>query len=184
MIGDFLRAFLLVGVPVGSFSYLLIWWGLRAEYFERTSKLKVLEDEVKKIARERSSGKNKKGANGHAPIRPKFTPVHNKWLMFGGGFYGVVALLTFGVIEFSEILGFFSEFRTNVGRLADFNFDLIVNVLIDQLMNFFSALAWPWYWIERSRGEEFWIWFLAAYAGYWLGARAALAGQPTLDSKT
>jgi hypothetical protein len=51
------------------------------------------------------------------------------------------------------------------------------------MMNFVTALAWPGYWMSEVGASAIWIWFLAAYGGYWLGARAALAGYtlPGLD---
>lgn len=176
MIGELFRALLMAAVPVGAFTYLLIWWGLRSGYFQHTTKLKLLEDEVSRQAKARSK-KKKKDKTGE-PVQhepgPKFDPVHNKWLAFGGGFYGTVALMTFGVIEAGEIFGFFADLRANLGRLAELSIGLLVEVFIDQLKNFVSALAWPWYWMNEIRTGDIWLWFLAAYAGYWLGARAAL----------
>lgn len=179
MIGEFLKALFLAGIPVGLFSYVLIWWGIKREYFANITELKVLEDEVKQMAKARSSGKKKAAVQDDA--KPKFSAVHNKWLKFGGGFYGVVALMTFGIIEGGEILGFFANFRDNLRVLGDFNIGLLIEVFIDQLMNFISALAWPWYWAEYLRHDV--LWFLAAYAGYWLGARAAIAYRPAAESE-
>jgi hypothetical protein len=184
MLLEFLKALLFAGLPVGVVSYLLIWWALRAKYLERTGDLKQVELHFKQLSKARSSRKKnaKKAGEEDAPTH-KLNPVHNKWLAFGGGFYGVVALITLVVIETTEILGFFADFRENVSRLADFGFDLVVSFFVDQMMNFVTALAWPGYWMSEVGASAIWIWFLAAYGGYWLGARAALAGYtlPGLD---
>lgn len=173
---EFLKAFFIAGVPVGVVTYVLVWWALRSEYLDRTSDLKQFEMEVKRLKDERSG--KKKNANTHAadtPIR-KLNPVHNKWLKFGGGFYGIVALMTFVIIEVGEILGFLGGFRENIGRLSNFSLDMAINFAIDAFMNFIQALAWPWYWMSEINANVIWIWMLAAYAGYWLGAKASLSG--------
>lgn len=181
MIPEFFKAFFMAGVPVGAVSYLLIWWALRAEYFERTTELRQLEDEVQQLAKARSKRKKHKSEVNGPAVKPKFTPVHDKWLAFGGGFYGVVALMTFGIVEMGELRDFFAAFSDNVGKLAQLNAGMIVDFVIDSIMNFVTALVWPMYWIGELHTGYFWIWFLAAYAGYWLGAKAALAGTGPLD---
>lgn len=181
MVAEFFKAFFLGGVPVGAVSYLLIWWALRAEYFERTTEMKALEKEVKKLAKSRSKRKKRRNGNDDEPIKPRYNPVHNKWLAFGGGFYGVVALMTFGIIELGEIRGFFAAFDDNMGKLAQLDVGMLIGFVIDSIMNFVTAIAWPLYWIGELRTGHFWVWFAAAYAGYWLGARAALANWMPWD---
>ena len=111
----------------------------------------------------------------HRDIAPKkLNPVHNKWLKFGGGFYGVVALMTFVVIEAGEVFSFLGAFWENIARLADFSFDFVIRFFINSMMNLAMALGWPWYWMNNIDMQHAWIWFLAAYGGYWLGARAAI----------
>jgi hypothetical protein len=36
------------------------------------------------------------------------------------------------------------------------------------------AIAWPGYWLSSIDSQYVWLWFVAAYAGYWAGARLAL----------
>ncbi|HKJ17591.1 MAG TPA: hypothetical protein VJ984_09605 [Xanthomonadales bacterium] len=171
MIAELFRAAFFAGLPVGIVSFLLVWWAIRSKYLEPASDLKQLEKGVSQLSKARSKKKDR-ADNGSRPV--KLNPVHNKWLKFGGGFYGVVALMTFVIVELGEITSFFGDFSENMGRLSKLNLDLIINFFIDSLMNFVTAIAWPKYWIDRIDMNHIWVWFLAAYGGYWLGARMAI----------
>jgi hypothetical protein len=65
----------------------------------------------------------------------------------------------------------------NFGGLIDFlkqlNIDLLIRILIDAIMNFVTAITWPIYWMQRIDTSYTWVWFLVAYAGYWLGLKLA-----------
>jgi hypothetical protein len=120
MIAEIFRAALFAGLPVGVVSYLLFWWALRSEYLERTTNLKHFAKEVSRLSKMHSKNKkknrnDKKGKESEAG-GVKMNPVHNKWIKFGGGFYGVVALMTFVIVETGEIASFFGQFSENVGR--------------------------------------------------------------------
>jgi hypothetical protein len=110
---------------------------------------------------------------GGRPNR-KLNPVLNKWLSFGGGFYGLVGLLTYAVVELGEIADFFRGFESISGFIRNISFDMVIRLFIEGLMNFIVAIAWPLYWLDMIVGQYIWIWFLVAYGGYWLGARLAL----------
>ncbi len=172
MVYEFFRAAFLAGLPVGIVSYLLIWYALRSKYLQPTRNLKSLEKEVSQLSKARS--KKKKDKDPEGPERPRLNPVHNKWLRFGGGFYGVVALMTFVIIEANEIISFFGAFTETLAGLADFDVGMIIRFIIDSMMNFVTAIAWPMYWISEIDMERIWLWFLAAYGGYWLGSKMAI----------
>jgi hypothetical protein len=177
MIAEFIRAFITAGVPVGLTSFLLAWWGLKNGYFGSVADVKGLEREVKRLGKSKS-GKRKRPRDDEADDdeshRPALNPVHNKWLAFGGGFYGVVALLTYGVIELGEIRDFINNLGGLLHLFANLSLNLVIDFLVDSFLNFFTALAWPIYWMSEIRGAPVWIWFVAAYAGYWAGTRFAL----------
>ena len=89
--------------------------------------------------------------------------VHRKWLTMGGGFYGVVAVLTLLWIELWEIIDFITGFG-GLGTLAElFSVGTLVGLIIETLMNTLTALVWPLYWLGSTQGAG-WIWILAAYA--------------------
>ncbi len=102
----------------------------------------------------------------------KLDPVLEKWFSFGGGFYGLVALYTWLVIEWNEVWNFVSELP---GLVLSFNIggliSLAISLFIESIMNFFTAIAWPLYWLDVAGNP--WIWGGVAYAGYWLGIKAA-----------
>jgi len=184
MISEFLRALFSAGVPVGISSFLLTWWALRNDYFGKVEDIKGFEKEVKRLTKSKSRKKSKNGKSSlddDDPPRPALNPVHNKWLSFGGGFYGVVALLTYVVIELGEVRDFISNLGGLFNLLANISVDLIVGFIVDSFTNFIKALAWPYFWIMEINSHHIWIWFLAAYSGYWAGTRLALhrAGSDT-----
>ena len=160
MIQEIFFAILKAGLPVGIAAYLLVWWALRNEYLGEVETLKDVELEVKRLAKDTDGKKNG-------------DPVHRKWLAFGGGFYGVMALLTLVYIELGEIFGFLADFEgfANLGQYVSMG--ALVGLLIETLLNTFWALAWPVYWLSDVRTEHAWIWFAAAYGGYWLGSEIA-----------
>lgn len=103
------------------------------------------------------------------PGKAKHDFLHNKWMQFGGGFYGVVAFYTYVLIEIDEVWDFFvglaNLFNENLVRL-------VIQFFIQSFMNFIAAVTWPVYWLSRVHNDQ-WLWVIAAYAGYWLGAKAA-----------
>jgi hypothetical protein len=188
MIGEFFRALFSAGIPVAVTSYLLAWWALKNGYFERADSVKGLEKEVKRLTGKKSKKDKKRSKNTAAsdpernstefekaePIRHKMNPVHNKWLSFGGGFYGVVALMTYGVIELGEVRDFIANLGGFFQMLSNLSLNLIIGFLVNSFMNFFWAMAWPAYWLSEISSNDIWLWFLLAYGGYWAGTRYAL----------
>ena len=161
MLAELFIALFKAALPVGIAAYLLVWWALRREYLGEVQTLKDVEREVKRLAKDKESKKNG-------------DPVHRKWLALGGGFYGVVALLTLVHIELNEILDFFAGFEglANLGQYISVG--ALVGLLIETLMNTFWSLAWPVYWLSDVRTDYVWLWFAAAYGGYWVGSEIAM----------
>jgi len=161
MILEFLIALVKAGLPVGATAFLLTWWALRNGYRDDVEGLRDVERQVKASAKDKA---RKKQAD----------LLHRKWLTLGGGFYGVVAVLTWLVIEAGDLADLFGS----LGGLAAF-FDhlsvrMLVGLVIEAIKNSFFALAWPVYWMQDFRGEHLWAWFVAAYAGYWAGSSLAI----------
>jgi len=189
---DLFRAILTAGVPVGVATYLLVWWSLRQGYIGSASSVRDVEQRFKRLTKEKSAARKeqKKLAKGRAAHRsvatftppaqsadkqvPGMTPLHGKWLAFGGGFYGVVGLLTYGVVELGELRDFFLGFESLGALISQFGFDMLVRIFIDAVRNFVVAIAWPVYWLSDIRSDHAWIWFVVAYAAYWAGAKLAL----------
>lgn len=152
---------LMAGLPVGVVTYLLVWWSLRQGYLGEASTFKDVENEVKV----RKKDKEKSKASD---------PVHRKWLSLGGGFYGVVALITLAWIEIGEVMDFFSSFEGIGSFLGSISVGFFVNLIIETIRNTITALVWPVYWLSSIHTPYPWIWFIVAYAGYWAGSSLAI----------
>jgi hypothetical protein len=180
-----------VGIPAFSATYLLVWWALRHSYFEEAASLKQLVKSAKrhskaKKIRKKEEKKQKKALNkskGEAVDAPEpdatsaplkeLNPVHNKWLTFGGGFYGLMALLTYTLIEIDEIMGFFANFSGLMDFITGLSLGLLIDLLVNSIINLVAAAMWPFYWMNMIDSEYPWVWFVVAYIGYWTGAKFA-----------
>lgn len=158
------------GLPVGIASYALVWWALRNNYLDGVDDISSMESEVKRLSKDKES-------------KPKGDLVHNKWLAFGGGFYGVVGVLTYAVVELGEIRDFLVQFSGIGDLLSSLSIGLFIGLIVDAFANFIVAIAWPIYWLSDIRSDYIWIWFPVAYLGYWTGARLALqhAGKDSTE---
>lgn len=163
--GEILQALLMAAAPIGAFTFALVWWALHQGYFEEVVNPDKLEGEMEAMAEKAG----KPGKKERAPVRP----LQKKWASFGGGFYGIVAFFTWTVIEARDII----ETITGFGGFADFlrqlNVGLIVNMFLEAIFNFIAAVTWPIYWMSSIDAQYSWVWFIAAYAGYWQGLKLA-----------
>jgi hypothetical protein len=185
MIRELFRALFQAGVPVAVTSYLLIWWALKNEYLQNPSNMKDIKIHFKGLSKARSrkrkeEKKRRKAGESAEDMEPgqqdphKMNPIHNKWLAFGGGFYGVVGLLTYAVVELVEIRDFITQFNGFLSLFTDVTLELFIGFFINSIMNFVVAIAWPAYWLSDISSDYIWIWFVAAYIGYSAGVRLAL----------
>jgi hypothetical protein len=157
-------ALALVGIPITLFTLAVVWWGMRNGHFLATNDGKELRRELKAFSKSKAKTKTEKDNR---------SLVHKNWARFGGGFYGIVAFFTYIVIEITEI----STMIINLGGLWAFiqqlDIGFIIEIFIEALTNFIAAMVWPLYWMQRIDTSQTWLWFIAAYAGYWLGLRIA-----------
>lgn len=93
----------------------------------------------------------------------------SKWMSFGGGFYGVIAVLTYVVVEFRELVDFFTSEGSLIQTITQLGVGDVVNLFINSIMNFVTAIAWPAYWLNKIEGYSAWVWFLVVYSGYLTG---------------
>ena len=160
VIQEFISALFKAGLPMGLASFALTWWALKKDYLGQVKTFSDFESGVERLSK--------------AENTTKTNPVHKKWMTFGGGFYGLAGLLTYAVVEWGEIRQFFEQFSGVGDFMSRFGPGMLVDLFIDALMNSIIAFAWPIYWLSDISGEYVWVWFLAAYAGYWAGVRFAL----------
>lgn len=163
MLYEFVEALIKAGLPVALLSFVLMYWSLHRGHLTETGSMKALQEELKQL----SKNKEKRKKDGD--------PIHNKWMKFGGGFYGVIAMLTLLVIEWADIKQFgFDGFRE---IMSDFGLGTLISLAIDLVIesfkNFIAAMLWPLYWMDEIDSDRIWLWFIAAYAGYSGGTHLA-----------
>ncbi len=158
---DVLPALFTAGLPLFFLAFSLVSWALYRGWLAGDS-VEELQGSMEALGK---AQKNKES-------RQKMDPALGKWYRFGGGFYGLVALYTWILIEWEDIANFLS----GLAQIA-FNMDpgaliaLVIELIIESLVNFVLAIAWPAYWLAESGSN--WITLLVAYGGYWLGIKAA-----------
>jgi len=161
VISEIFIALFKVGLPVGLTSYGLVWWALKKNYISEVASVKSFEQAVKKRKKDKA-------------LKKQGDPVHRKWLAFGGGFYGVVGLLTYAAVEFAEIRDFILQFGGFIEMIKNLSLNFVISLLVGAIKNFVAAIAWPVYWLNEIHSEHIWIWFVVAYGAYWAGSRLAL----------
>ncbi len=164
IIGEIFNAFILA-IPVAVISFALVWWALHKGLLQEKEKFHALKQEIKAMSKSVKKSKTKDGPDMH--------PVHRKWLKFGGGFYGIVAMYTYVQVEWQELVSFISSFGGLGAFIRNLGIDVIIRILIDGLMNFITAIAWPFYWIGELGSSHMWVWLGITYAAYWLGMKSA-----------
>ena len=107
----------------------------------------------------------------------------SKWMEFGGGFYGVVAVLTYLVVEGREVYDFLTSEATVMATIAQLGIGDLVQFFINSLMNFITAITWPVYWMGKTSYFSTWVWFLVVYAGYVAGQFLAKFNQQMLEQE-
>jgi len=162
-------ALFMVGVPIGVFTLALVWWALKGGHFKESLDTDALRHEIKTMAWS-DKKRNKKGLE-QATGTPH--PLQKKWARFGGGFYGIVAFFTYVVVEVRDVVSVISNFGGFFDFLKQLNFNIIIELFVQAITNFVTAMTWPFYWLKSIDTNHAWIWFVMAYAGYWAGLRLA-----------
>ncbi len=159
MLYEFVEALIRAGLPVALLSFVLVYWSLHRGHLTETSSMKALKQELKQLRK----NKKERAKTGD--------PLHNKWMKFGGGFYGVIAILTLIVIEWSDV----KQLSLNglQAIIDDIGIGLVIDLVIESFKNFITAMIWPLYWMDEIDTNRIWLWFIAAYAGYSGGTNLA-----------
>ena len=158
---DITPALFEAGLPLFLLAFALVSWSLHKGWLAGES-VKELQSSIDALGKSR---KNKKQ-------RQSIDPALGKWFRFGGGFYGLVALYTWILIEWDDVADFLSGlsaivFEMDPGALIG----LVIKLFVESLVNFVLAIAWPAYWLSESRHAL--VTLVIAYGGYWLGIKAA-----------
>jgi hypothetical protein len=172
MIGSIIGATIFAAIPLFAITYLLIGWALKHGKIKDFEDRKGFEAAVKSMKEDREKLKKDKTQKSQLKNENLFA---RKWFDFGGGFYGLMALITYVYIEIGEVFQF-------LGKLADLSIakilsslgiDLLIQFVINSVMNLVSAFVWFMFWKNEFELEHIWIWIIMAYVGYHVGAKTA-----------
>ena len=147
----------MAGLPIAALSFAMVWYAL---WRGMLAEQKTVSDIRKSFQTLKKSNKEEK---------QRLNPVHEKWFKFGGGFYGIVALYTWLRIEWDDVVAFLGQIDDLVLRLE---LGVLIELFINSIMNFVTAIAWPAYWLSIV-GGNMWVWFFVAYGGYVGGIKLA-----------
>lgn len=99
--------------------------------------------------------------------------LHKKWVNFGGGFYGLMALITFTVIEVRQVFNFLINFP-GMDYLVDMlSINGFTSLVLDFVQNMIDAFLWFNYWPDYIDIGNGWIWLGLTYSGYYFGRQFA-----------
>ena len=157
---DLFWALLLLGLPLAALSWLLFSWLFSNSDVDRKADGKTLNASLKKLRKEQSK---------RSRSRSKAEFVFDKWMWFGGGFYGLAGVWTFAVIEISQFFSFLFNVSAWAELFAGGLVNTIVQFLLNQLFNMLQGLLWFSYWPS----ESMLLWILVAYLGYLVGIELA-----------
>ncbi|HET6632312.1 MAG TPA: hypothetical protein VFG73_06340 [Rhodanobacteraceae bacterium] len=157
---NLLRAIVELGLPVAGLSWLLFYRLYHRGELAREADRKSIRASLKQL---RKDAKNGDGSSDHA--------LHQKWMKFGGGFYGVAALWTLIVIEVSGVAGTIAHPSSIAAMFEGGVVKFLVDWVIGQATTFVQAIMWFNWWAGETQGAV--VWFLVAMAGYVAGLEVA-----------
>ena len=156
---EILESILKLGIPVGFLSWYLIHRFYKSGKIPKDVNLKTVKADLASIKK----NFDKKDQSVHFAER--------RWMKFGGGFYGVTALVTFVLIELADGLSFVANFPGFGELFKDGLISFVINFLINQLQNFISAFIWFVYW--GRDGNSTIVWVVVPYLSYLAGLNLA-----------
>jgi len=162
LIFEVIKAFVISGIPVGVFSFLMFYFAYKKSYLSTDIEIK-------------HAFKNKNDA--HSTLSKKHKKsllfLHSKWATFGGGFYGLIALITFVVIELTQIINFWLGVRSLNDIFDLFSISALIGMFVDSILNMVKSVLWFTYWPSQLSADNFILWILVAYVSYRIGAKYA-----------
>lgn len=115
----------------------------------------------------------KKGPDGEEKDYKTGNGFLDKWLDFGGGYYGIIAFIHLIFIEFNEVKEFVLGWTGLDEFLQELNFNTLVNIIIEQIMNFVYAISWPAQYFNKFNLLQIAIFIALTYVFYTLSRKLA-----------
>jgi hypothetical protein len=165
---DILRALLIAAVPVACFTFLSLQWLIASGRLEGFSSQKDLEKRLRAQARAAKKARKQQGREW-LPRGGAGDFLHNKFLSFGGGFYGTMAALTYILIEAIEIWNFLLDIASPDTWFNRLGLQLLIDFVVNSFTNLIAAFVWFATLPDMIDMDNGWIWLGAAYGGYLAG---------------
>ncbi len=152
---ELLKAMIMAGIPIAIISFALIYLAIQRSYISAEEDFNSLKKKKKQAKKDKEDF--------------KINPVHQKWLYFGGGYYGLMAFTTYIHVEVLEIIDFFSAYTTFSHFVDQITFAAFIGLIVDSFLNLIPAFTWFLYWPKVIAMDQGWYWLLMSYLGYQLG---------------
>jgi uncharacterized membrane protein len=146
-------------VPLFALSFLLVFWAIKHEYISIEGKETDLKQFKKTIKQNQE--------------QPKVNLIHKKWLFFGGGFYGLMAFITYIHVEVLEVADFIASYTTFAHFIEQITLGALIELIIQSFLNLIPAFTWFLYWPKQIDMLNGFYWLIAAYVGYQVGTKFA-----------
>lgn len=159
------RALFIGGIPIALIAFALVMWAGRKGYVIKKES-DDLDEEIENITNE-VLGENKSKENNSKHI------VFDKWMTFGGGYYGIMAFITYIHVEVMDLYRAFAKFESFQQLLDALSINFLVGLIIEAVQNFVTAFTWFFYWDDVIDIHNGWIWLGVTYAAYSLGEKLA-----------
>ena len=152
---EIIRAIFIGAIPTLIITFAMVFFALRRGYIETGESLASLKKKRKQAKKEKQDF--------------KVNPIHSKWLYFGGGYYGLMALSTYIHVEFIEVYDFFAAYTSFADLLDKISFGALIKLVIESFLNLIPAFTWFLYWPKVIIMHNGWYWLAASYGGYYVG---------------
>lgn len=186
------EACLKLGIPVAVLSWVMFSWLHSEGKLDIAANRKDLASDLKKIKKTYKHDKAEQ-AKQRKKVKPSLKEklqnfnfmranesqtdqandsanmIFDRWMWFGSGFYGLAALWTFIIVEVQDMFRFVFAFPGFAEIFKHGVVQAIIDLVLNQLMNIFSAFVWFNYWSDAS----LLTWVLVAYVGYLAGLQVA-----------
>ena len=156
---EILKAIFIAGLPVGLIGFSLVLWSIKKNYLSAEDNISILKEKKKQSDDKESDF--------------KLNPIHQKWLFFGGGYYGTMAFITYIHIEVLEVAEFFSNFSSLSNLIEQISFAAVISLIVESFLNIIPAFVWFSYWPDVFAIGNGWYWLAASFLGFELGSYMA-----------
>lgn len=166
MLKELFIALFYAGLPFFIASCLMLYWARAKGY-------RVRYQNEKKSAIKNEQKPRQLSAEG---------VIMNRWLAFGGGYYGMMAFVTYVHVEVSDIYAAFSRFESFAQLIDALSVSFLIGLIVEAIKNLITAFLWFTYWDDVYTISYGWIWLAVTYASFLLAEEVVPPAGSDLDS--